>query len=212
MLFTVQINVSYSPQDSDAMICSNNQSASITPSSAMSISPATSEVGSLKSNLLQRQQQHQISPSKLESAFKRGGGGGGCPGGGSGKMKSTYWGTAHQKASGKEGPDRSDMDLNWRKGAAATVGGGAAAGAGGAAGADGGVQAPTGGTPPRRLNSATPPSQDPDRADRDPNWRIHKEPERDRRKMRASAKPSSGNRRRDQGSQSCLCCCKDKKI
>lgn len=164
------------------MNLSNNPSQSVTPSSAMSISPATSEVGSLKSQL-----QRPLSGSKLEVAFRRSSNGaaacGSSPPSG-GKVKPTYWGAG--KSCNKEGPDRADMDLNWR------------------AGHHNHGKLPKGGhgheaaapeMPPPTSVPASPMQQQQqaraaarsDRADKDTNWRNHQQPERGEDKGRLTS-------------------------
>ncbi|TRY61346.1 hypothetical protein TCAL_12131 [Tigriopus californicus] len=85
-----------SDTDSDIMVSHPSGS----PNSAMSISPASSEVGSIKSSLSRVSSK---SSSKLGSRSS---------GASSGK-KPTFWGQG-RGANPKDGPDRADLDLNWR--------------------------------------------------------------------------------------------------
>lgn len=83
-------------QDSDIMVSHPSGS----PNSAMSISPASSEVGSIKSSLSRVSSKSSSKPGSRSS-------------GGSMGKKPTFWGQG-RGANPKDGPDRADLDLNWR--------------------------------------------------------------------------------------------------
>ncbi len=171
------------------MVMSNGQSTSVTPSSAMSISPATSEVGSIKSNLSRPNLAMKLERALGGSSSSRRNGGGsssslaGSPGG---KHKSHYWGAG--KTSSRDGPDRSDRDMNWRRAAANGLT------------ATGGGDSPAGqGSQWRAAAGPVGSGGDPDRADRDTNWRNHREPDKSQAGKSGKSVRSDGGKGKKEG-------------
>ena len=99
------------PQDSVSDLVVGDHA---TPTSAMSISPANSEVGSIKSHLISRSVAPVAASSRLSAIFKQ------QPSPSSSskdKPRANYWGIG--RSSNRDGPDRADLDRNWRVSSAA---------------------------------------------------------------------------------------------